>query len=117
MARLRRKQNSSRFEPLRLQGIRGGIPHSTPGGQPSTFCRAPQLPIELCGLHFLNPVGLAAGMDKQAEAVPVWEALGFGFVELGGVTWQSQPGNPAPRLFRAVAEGALVNGAKQAWRG
>ncbi|HYT60231.1 MAG TPA: quinone-dependent dihydroorotate dehydrogenase [Haliangiales bacterium] len=75
----------------------------------ASFCGAPQLPIELCGLHFLNPVGLAAGMDKQAEAVPVWEALGFGFVELGGVTWQSQPGNPAPRLFRAVAEGALVN--------
>ena len=43
------------------------------------------------------------------KAVPAWEALGFGFVELGGVTWQSQPGNPAPRMFRAVADGALIN--------
>jgi dihydroorotate dehydrogenase len=41
-------------------------------------------------------------MDKNAVAVPVWAALGFGFCELGGVTWHAQPGNPAPRLFRAV---------------
>jgi dihydroorotate dehydrogenase len=54
-------------------------------------------------------VGLAAGMDKLAEAVPVWPALGFGFSELGGVTWQAQPGNPAPRIFRALADEALVN--------
>jgi len=70
---------------------------------------APGLPIEVFGLHFPNPVGLAAGMDKHAAAVPAWEALGFGFAELGGVTWHSQPGNPAPRMFRAVADGALVN--------
>src|SRR2546429_6812406 len=65
--------------------------------------------IELFGLKFPNPVGLAAGMDKHAAAVPVWEALGFGFVELGGVTWHSQPGNPAPRMFRAVSDEALIN--------
>ncbi len=70
---------------------------------------APGLPVEVFGLHFPNPVGLAAGMDKHAAAVPAWEALGFGFSELGGVTWHAQPGNPAPRLFRAVADGALVN--------
>ena len=75
----------------------------------ASFYGAPGLPIELFGLKFPNPVGLAAGMDKQAEAVPVWETLGFGFVELGGVTWHPQPGNPAPRLFRAVAEDALIN--------
>jgi dihydroorotate dehydrogenase len=70
---------------------------------------APELPIELFGLRFPNPVGLAAGMDKWASAVPAWAALGFGFSELGGVTWHAQAGNPAPRLFRAVAEEAVVN--------
>jgi len=70
---------------------------------------APELPVELFGLRFPNPVGLAAGMDKQAAAVPAWRALGFGFSELGGVTWHAQPGNPAPRMFRAVADEALVN--------
>lgn len=70
---------------------------------------APELPTELFGLHFPNPVGLAAGMDKQAAAVPVWRSLGFGFSELGGVTRHAQPGNPAPRMFRAVADEALVN--------
>jgi dihydroorotate dehydrogenase len=48
-------------------------------------------------------------MDKSAQAVPAWETLGFGFVELGTVTWHPQPGNPQPRVFRAVAEQALVN--------
>src|SRR4051812_21098511 len=70
---------------------------------------APTLPVDLFGLRFPNPVGLAAGMDKYATAVPAWAALGFGFSELGGVTWQAQPGNPAPRMFRAVAEQALIN--------
>jgi dihydroorotate dehydrogenase len=68
-----------------------------------------ELPVQLFGLRFPNPVGLAAGMDKAAVAVPVWAALGFGFSELGGVTWKAQPGNPAPRIFRAIAHGALVN--------
>jgi dihydroorotate dehydrogenase len=75
----------------------------------SAFCAAPDLPVELFGLRFPNPVGLAAGMDKHAAAVPVWAALGFGFSELGGVTWHAQPGNPAPRLFRAVPDEALIN--------
>ena len=74
-----------------------------------TFFGAPELPVELFGLRFPNPVGLAAGIDKRAAAVPAWESLGFGFAELGGVTWHPQPGNPAPRMFRAVSEGALVN--------
>lgn len=70
---------------------------------------APDLPVELFGLRFPNPVGLAAGMDKQAAAVPVWRSLGFGFSELGGVTWHAQTGNPQPRMFRAIADEALVN--------
>lgn len=71
--------------------------------------QAPQRPVRLWDLEFPNPVGLAAGMDKSAKALPVWEALGFGFMELGGVTWLGQPGNPKPRMFRAVPEEALVN--------
>jgi dihydroorotate dehydrogenase len=74
-----------------------------------SFFGAPSLPIELFGLHFPNPVGLAAGMDKYAAALPAWAAVGFGFSELGGVTSQAQPGNPAPRIFRAIADEAIVN--------
>jgi dihydroorotate dehydrogenase len=74
-----------------------------------SFFRAPTLPVEVFGLRFPNPVGLAAGMDKHAEALPAWPALGFGFTELGAATWHPQPGNPAPRLFRAIADEAIVN--------
>lgn len=70
---------------------------------------SPELPVQLLGLRFPNPVGLAAGMDKRAAALPIWESLGFGFAELGGVTWHAQPGNPSPRMFRAVADQALIN--------
>src|SRR5579862_8551485 len=75
----------------------------------ASFLSAPGLPVELWNLQFPNPIGLAAGMDKEAEAVPAWQALGFGFSELGGVTWHAQPGNPRPRVFRAVRDEALVN--------
>jgi dihydroorotate dehydrogenase len=75
----------------------------------ASFFSSPSLPIELFGLRFPNPVGLAAGMDKYASALPAWEVLGFGFTELGGVTWHGQPGNPAPRLFRAVPERVIIN--------
>lgn len=70
---------------------------------------APALPVTAFGLPFPNPVGLAAGMDKQGVAVPAWEAMGFGFSELGGVTCHAQPGNPPPRMFRVVPEKALIN--------
>ena len=74
-----------------------------------SFLGAPQLPVSLFGLSFPNPVGLAAGMDKNAEALPAWATLGFGFTELGAVTWQAQPGNDPPRVFRAIPEEAIVN--------
>jgi dihydroorotate dehydrogenase len=74
-----------------------------------SFLGAPELPIELFGLRFPNPVGLAAGMDKNAEALPAWAAMGFGFTELGAATWHAQPGNPQPRVFRAIEEEAIVN--------
>ena len=67
-----------------------------------TVYGAPDLPVTLGGLRFPNPIGLAAGMDKHATAVPMWERLGFGFAELGGVTQHAQPGNDAPRMFRAI---------------
>jgi dihydroorotate dehydrogenase len=70
---------------------------------------APRLPVEVFGLQFPNPLGLAAGMDKFGAALPIWEELGFGFCELGGVTWHPQPGNPKPRMFRIIADGALIN--------
>jgi len=74
-----------------------------------SFLGAPPLPVPLFGLNFPNPVGLAAGMDKFGAAVPAWAALGFGFSELGGVTWLAQPGNPPPRMFRIPTERAIVN--------
>lgn len=61
------------------------------------------------GLQFRNPVGLAAGFDKNAVALRAWEELGFGFVEAGTITAQGQPGNPSPRLFRLPEQQALIN--------
>lgn len=75
----------------------------------AAVCKPDPLPIDLFGLHFPNPVGLAAGMDKLAEAVPAWESMGFGFSELGGVTRHAQPGNPLPRIFRIIPDEALIN--------
>jgi len=69
----------------------------------------PPLTQTLWGLTFPNPIGLAAGFDKNAALPHVWAALGFGFAELGTVTAQAQPGNPPPRLFRLAAEHALIN--------
>lgn len=69
----------------------------------------PRLRQDLFGLSFPNPVGLAAGFDKQAHAVPVWANLGFGFAEVGTITAQPQPGNPKPRIFRLAEDRALVN--------
>ena len=59
--------------------------------------------------HFPNPIGLAAGFDKNAVAVDRWHAFGFGFVEIGTVTFHAQPGNPKPRLFRYPENEALIN--------
>ena len=61
------------------------------------------------GLSFQNPVGLAAGFDKDGTSFPQMAALGFGFIELGTVTPRPQPGNPQPRLFRLPADNALIN--------
>ncbi|BAZ14157.1 dihydroorotate dehydrogenase [Calothrix sp. NIES-4071] len=68
-----------------------------------------RLEQNLFGLHFPNPVGLAAGFDKDGVAAPVWGSLGFGFAELGTVTFHPQPGNPQPRLFRLPEDNAALN--------
>ncbi len=65
--------------------------------------------VNLLGLRFENRLGLAAGMDKNARAVPTWSALGFGHVEVGTVTAIAQGGNPAPRMFRLRDSGSLIN--------
>src|SRR5690606_14655607 len=71
--------------------------------------RDPALEVHAFGLTFPTPVGLAAGLDKDAEAFEAFGALGFGFVEVGTLTAQAQPGNPKPRLFRLPADRALIN--------
>jgi dihydroorotate dehydrogenase len=70
---------------------------------------APELRVHALGLSFANPIGLAAGFDKNATAYEALAALGFGHVEVGTVTAHAQPGNPKPRLFRLVADRALIN--------
>ena len=67
------------------------------------------LRTRVLGLDFANPVGLAAGFDKNAEVVDAMLGLGFGFVEAGSVTPRPQPGNPKPRLFRVPEQGAVIN--------
>jgi dihydroorotate dehydrogenase len=66
-------------------------------------------PVDLFGLRFANRVGLAAGLDKNGEAIDALAAMGFGFVEVGTVTPRAQPGNPAPRMFRLPQAQALIN--------
>ncbi|HLL68433.1 MAG TPA: quinone-dependent dihydroorotate dehydrogenase [Micromonosporaceae bacterium] len=76
----------------------GGRVLSPPGAARTVF-----------GVRFPNPVGLAAGMDKDGRALRAWPALGFGFIEVGTVTATAQPGNDRPRLFRLPASEAIVN--------
>lgn len=73
------------------------------------FSSDPRLRVSVLGLDFPNPIGLAAGLDKDALVPDAMLGLGFGFVEIGTVTPLPQPGNPAPRLFRLPADRALIN--------
>jgi dihydroorotate dehydrogenase len=84
----------------RLPGARCGL---------RALSRPPALPVQLLGLSFPNPVGLAAGLDKEACCAGAFQAMGFGFVELGTVTPKPQPGNPRPRLFRLEQHEAILN--------
>ncbi len=91
---------------IALEGMslarRGGLAHWL--APPST-----ELPTRVFGLDFPNPVGLAAGLDKNGAHVDGLAALGFGFIEVGTVTPRAQPGNPRPRLFRLPAHEAIIN--------
>lgn len=85
---------------------------SKTGASPlSFFYRQPTefSPVEVMGLQFRNRVGLAAGFDKNGEAIDAFEAMGFGFVEVGTVTPKAQPGNTKPRLFRLKKSKAVIN--------
>ena len=71
--------------------------------------RPAALPVKVMGLEFANPVGLAAGLDKNGDAIDGFAQLGFGFIEIGTVTPRPQPGNPKPRLFRLPEAEAIIN--------
>ena len=71
--------------------------------------RSLSAPVEVMGLKFDNPVGLAAGLDKNGEYIDALAAMGFGFIEVGTVTPRPQPGNPKPRMFRLTEHDALIN--------
>ena len=68
-----------------------------------------RLSQNICGINFRNPIGLAAGFDKNGTAANIWRDFGFGFAELGTVTKFAQDGNPKPRLFRLAEEEAALN--------
>ena len=80
------------------------LSHAPVGGRPPVVD-----PVTVGGVRFPNRVGVAAGLDKDGVAAQAWPWLGFGFAELGTVTALAQPGNPKPRVFRAVASRGIVN--------
>jgi len=88
---------------LALRALRAGL---TPRHGPVTSTR---LSVDLAGLHLPNPVGLAAGFDKNATAIAPLSAAGFGFIEVGAATPLPQPGNDKPRLFRLTEDRAAIN--------
>jgi len=97
-----------RFDPevahgLSLKALNAGL---VPGPGPIT---SPRLRTRLAGLDLANPVGLAAGLDKNAEALAPLARCGFGFLEVGAITPRPQPGNPKPRLFRLDQDHAAIN--------
>jgi dihydroorotate dehydrogenase len=102
-------QDAERIHERTMRALNWVSNHAAACDALESFLGAPELPVQLFGLRFPNPVGLAAGMDKYATALPAWPALGFGFTELGAVTHHGQPGNHEPRLFRAISEEAIVN--------
>ena len=97
-----------RFDPetahgLAIMALRAGL---TPTPGPATSAR---LRTEVAGLALPNPIGLAAGFDKNATALAPLSRSGFGFIEVGAITPRPQPGNPRPRLFRLSADDAVIN--------
>jgi len=99
----------TRVQQSRAAGIRPPVSWVQAQLQQSLCVRDARLQQKLWGACFPNPVGLAAGFDKDGVAAGVWSSLGFGFAELGTVTLQAQPGNPRPRLFRLPLDKAALN--------
>ena len=71
--------------------------------------QVPAAPVTVAGIEFPNPVGLAAGLDKNGDYIDAFARLGFGFIEIGTITPRPQPGNPKPRLFRLPEQRAIIN--------
>ncbi len=94
---------------LGINALRYGLTTKIARKKAAEHYPATSLPIERFGLNFANPIGIAAGFDKNGIVVNQLAALGFGFVEVGTVTYKPQPGNPKPRLFRLPADEALIN--------
>ena len=92
-----------------LLGALMGLPGMKALGRRFTAARDPRLRLTVFGRELPSPLGLAAGFDKDARHPAALAALGFGFVEIGTVTAQAQPGNPRPRMFRLVRDRALIN--------
>lgn len=90
---------------LALQGLR--LAAAT--GVSRLLCAPENLPVDCMGLHFANPVGLAAGLDKDGDYIDALGSLGFGFIEIGSVLPRPQPGNPRPRVFRLPEAQAVIN--------
>lgn len=90
---------------LALEGLRLG--HGI--GATGLVCNTISQPVTVMGLKFPNPVGMAAGMDKNGDYIDALGSIGFGFVEIGTVTPRPQPGNPKPRVFRLEKANAMIN--------
>jgi dihydroorotate dehydrogenase len=90
-------------------GLLRQVSQSNPAMRALKSFQPPSKPETLFGLKFRNPIGLAAGLDKNGVALPAWAGLGFGFIEIGTVTAIAQPGNPKPRIFRLPEQLALIN--------
>ncbi|RWB59763.1 quinone-dependent dihydroorotate dehydrogenase [Mesorhizobium sp.] len=88
---------------MSIAALRCGLPVASPP------MRDARLMVSLCGLDFPNPLGMAAGYDKNAEVPDALLKLGFGFAEVGTITPLPQPGNPKPRIFRLTADEAVIN--------
>ncbi|MDX6359196.1 MAG: dihydroorotate dehydrogenase [Nocardioidaceae bacterium] len=102
-ARVLTRVDPERAHDLGFRALRGGRRAA------ELAVKVPPAPVSAMGLTFPNPVGLAAGFDKNAVGIDALAALGFGFVEIGTVTARPQPGNPRPRLFRLPRDRAVVN--------
>jgi dihydroorotate dehydrogenase len=102
-APLLRRLPPERAHDLAIGALKRGLGPTLAGGDPES------LAVRAFGRELANPIGLAAGFDKDAEAIEGLLDLGFGFVEVGTVTPRPQPGNPKPRIFRLTADRAIVN--------